>query len=105
MTEGGVIDPRDVVARDDLLLVQCDGPADVTRDPFVVASQNLDRDAVALELRQDISDVRQEGISEADEARQDEIRLIVAGVDGERLQPPGGDREDAQAVFAQAFVD
>ena len=105
MTEGRVVDPGDVVAGDDLLLVERDGSADVTRDTFVVAGQNLHRDAVALELRQHVSDVRQDGVGEADEARQHEIGLIVARVGGARLQPAVGDRQDAQTILAHVLVD
>jgi hypothetical protein len=105
MTEGRVVNPCDVVACHDLLLVKRDGSADVTRDAFVVASQNLHGDAVALELRQHVSDVRQDGVCEADEARQHEIGFIVARVGNACIQPAVSDRQDAQTVLAHVLVD
>ena len=105
VTERRVVDPCEVIARHDLLLIEPDGSADVTRDPFVVASQDFDCNAVALEVRQHPGDVRQDGIGEADEARQHEIGLVVARIGGARLQPAVGDRQDAQTVLAHVLVD
>ncbi len=79
--------------------------ADVTRDQLVVAGQDLHGDAVALELRQHLGDIRQDGIGEADEACQHEIGLVVARVGVPWLQPAVGDRQHAQTVRAQPLVD
>ena len=95
MTEGRVVDPRDVIAGHDPLIVEGDASADVARDAFVVARQNLDRNAVTLELRQHVRDVGQHGIGEADEARQHQVGFIVARVRRARLEPAIGDRQNA----------
>ena len=58
MTEGRVVDPRDVVACDDLLIFQSDALADVMCDQLVVAGQDLHGDSVSLEFRQHLADIR-----------------------------------------------
>ena len=80
MAERRVVDPRDVLAGHDLLIVQPMRSADVTGDQLVIARQDLDGDAVALELRQHLADIREDRIGEADEAGQHEIGLVVARV-------------------------
>ena len=77
----------------------------MTRDQFVVAGQDLHGDAVALELRQHLGDIRQDRIGEADEAGEHEIGLVGARVRVARLQPAVGDRQHAQTVRAQPLVD
>ena len=70
--------------------------ADVPRDELVVAGQDLHRDAVALELREDVGDVRQDGSAKLMKPGEHQIGLVVARVGVARLQPAVGDGQDAQ---------
>ena len=100
-----IVDPRNVVTRHDLLIIERNAPAHVARNELVVADENLHRHAVTLELRQHIGDIRQDGVREADEAGENEFDLIVARVGVPRLQPAVRDRQNAQTVRAQSLVD
>ena len=53
-----------------------DASADVPRHELVVAGQDLHGDAVALELREDVGDIGQDRVGEADEAGQHQIGLV-----------------------------
>ena len=50
VAERRVVEARDLVAGDDLVVVETDAPAHVAGDEIVVAGQDLHGDAVALEL-------------------------------------------------------
>ena len=68
----------DVVAGDDLLLAESNAPADVPGHDGIVPGEDLHADAVAAQFLEHLGDVVQDGIREADEASQDQMRLVVS---------------------------
>ena len=77
LSESGIGEAVDVGSEHGALPREADPFADVSGDQVVIASQDLHRDPLALQLGDDFTRVIAGRICECDESSQDEISFII----------------------------